>query len=83
MPTIYVFIKFFLMKFSIFTAENSLCILHGQVFVMRIYVELYCPSSETKGVDYCPADLRLCFRLCVVLVFSSGGSLTFKIVLFD
>ena len=27
-------IKFFLMKFSIFTGEKNLCILHGQVFVM-------------------------------------------------
>ena len=27
-------IKFFLMNFSIFTAEKNLCILHGQVFVM-------------------------------------------------
>ena len=28
-------IKFFLVKFSIFTAEKNLCILHGQVFVME------------------------------------------------
>ena len=27
-------IKIFIMKFSIFTAEKILCILHGQVFVM-------------------------------------------------
>ena len=27
-------IKIFPMKFSIFTVEKSLCILHGQVFVM-------------------------------------------------
>ena len=27
-------INIFLMKFSIFTAEKNLCILHGQVFVM-------------------------------------------------
>ena len=39
-PTIYVLsknkknIEFFMMKFSIFTGEKNLCILHGQVFVM-------------------------------------------------
>ena len=43
MPTIYVLSKnkkniklnIFLMKFSIFTAEKNLNILHGQVFVMN------------------------------------------------
>ena len=40
-----------------------------------IYVEeeLYYPSSENKGADqlrgYREADLRLCFRLCRLLVF--------------
>ena len=29
-------IKIFPMKFSIFTAEKSLCILHGQVFVLQL-----------------------------------------------
>ena len=36
--------------------------------------ELYSPSSESKGADqlrgYREADLRLCFRLCRLLVFS-------------
>ena len=36
--------------------------------------ELYHPSSENKGADqlrsYCEADLRLCFRICRLLVFS-------------
>ena len=40
--------------------------------------ELYYPCSENKGADqlrsYCEADLRLCFRLCRLLVFSCGGS---------
>ena len=46
----------------------------------RIEVEegLYYPSSENKGADqlrsYCEADLRLCFRLCRLLVFLCGGS---------
>ena len=41
----------------------------------RIYVEeeLYYPSSENIGADqlrgYREADLRLCFRLCRLLVF--------------
>ena len=44
------------------------------------YVEeaLYYPSSENKGADqlrsYCEADLRLCFRICRLLVFPWGGS---------
>ena len=40
--------------------------------------ELYYPCSENKGADqlrsYCEADLRLCFRLCRLLVFPCGGS---------
>ena len=39
---------------------------------------MYHPSSENKGADqlrgYREADLRLCFRLCRLLVFSCGGS---------
>ena len=34
---------------------------------------LYNPCSENKDADqlcsYCTADLRLCFRLCMLLVF--------------
>ena len=41
--------------------------------------ELYYPSSENKGADqllgYREADLRLCFRLCRLLVFPWGGSI--------
>ena len=41
---------------------------------------LYYPCSENKGADqlcsYCTADLRLCFRLCKLLVFSCDGSCT-------
>ena len=40
--------------------------------------ELYYPRSENKGADqlrgYREADLRLCFRLCRLLVFPRGGS---------
>ena len=39
----------------------------------------YYPCSENKGADqlrgYREADLRLCFRLCKLLVFSRGGSI--------
>ena len=39
---------------------------------------MYYPSSENKDADqlrgYREADLRLCFRLCRLLVFSRGGS---------
>ena len=69
------------MKFSIFTGEKNLCILHGQIFVMYKHEKkegLYYPGSENKGADqlcsYCTADLRLCFRICKSLVFSYTGS---------
>ena len=39
---------------------------------------MYYPSSENKDADqlrgYREADLRLCFRLCILLVFPCGGS---------
>ena len=39
---------------------------------------MYYPSSENKGADqlrgYREADLRLCFRICKLLVFSCTGS---------
>ena len=47
----------------------------ARILKFRIYVEeeLYYPSSENKGADqlrsYCEADLRLCFRICKMLVF--------------
>ena len=45
---------------------------------------MYYPSSENKGADqlrgYREADLRLCFRICRLLVFPRGGSYGFKIV---
>ena len=40
--------------------------------------EVYYPCSENKGADqlrgYREADLRLCFRISRLLVFSRGGS---------
>ena len=39
-------ISFFLMKFSFFTGEKNLCILHGQVFVMMK------GSNEINHIDY-------------------------------
>ena len=40
--------------------------------------EVCYPCSENKGADqlrgYREADLRLCFRICRLLVFSRGGS---------
>ena len=39
---------------------------------------MYYPSCENKGADqlrgYREADLRLCFRICRLLVFSRDGS---------
>ena len=47
-------------------------------FQIKVEEELYYPSSENKGADqlrgYREADLRLCFHLCRLLVFSRGGS---------
>ena len=49
-------------------------------FKFRIKEEegVYYPCSENKGADqlrgYREADLRLCFRLCRLLVFRRGGS---------
>ena len=47
-------------------------------FRMQEEEELYYPSSENKGADklrgYREADLRLCFRICRLLVFPRGGS---------
>ena len=48
------------------------------------YIEekLYYPSSENKGADqlrgYREVDLRLCFRLCRLLVFPRGGSYVYQ-----
>ena len=40
---------------------------------------LFYPYSETNGADqlrssYCAADLRLCFHICKMQVFSQRGS---------
>ena len=47
-------------------------------FQIQVEKEMYYPSNENKGADqlrsYCEADLRLCFRLCRLLVFPCGGS---------
>ena len=49
--------------------------------------ELYYPGSENKGADQlrsnCEADLRLCFRLCRLLVFPCGGSIVHHICSFE
>ena len=46
---------------------------------------MYYPCSENKGADqlrsYCEADLRLCFRLCKLLVFSCTCSYVIIIIL--
>ena len=47
-------------------------------FWSEVEEELYYTSSENKGADqlrgYREADLRLCFRLCRLLVFPWGSS---------
>ena len=53
-------------------------------FRIKVEEELYYTSSESKGADqlrsYCEADLRLCFRLCRLLVFPWGGSNNFVMI---
>ena len=48
-------------------------IARGMKFRNKEVERLYYPCSENKGVDqlrgYCEADLRLCFRICKLLVF--------------
>ena len=50
----------------------------GFKFRIKEVVGLYYPFSENKGADqlrgYREADLRLCFRICKMLVFSRRGS---------
>ena len=47
-------------------------------FWILVEEELHYPCSENKGADqlrsYCEADLRLCFRICRLLIFPCGGS---------
>ena len=47
-------------------------------FCVQVVEELYYPCSENKGADqlrsYCEADLRLCFRICILLFIPCGGS---------
>ena len=51
-------------------------------FWMKEEEELYYPCSENKGADqlrgYREADLRLCFRICRLLVFLCSGSNGFE-----
>ena len=46
-------------------------------FWIEVGHELHYPSSENKGADqlrgHREADLRLCFCICRLLVFSYGG----------
>ena len=47
-------------------------------FWIEVEEELYYPNIENKGADqlrgYREADLRLCFRICRLLVFPCAGS---------
>ena len=59
-------------------AVQSQKMARGWKFQIQEEEELYYPCSENKGADqlrsYCEADLRLCFRLCRLLVFPCSGS---------
>ena len=72
-------------QFGVPTRSNTSHSLQSQKQVrsvkFRVHVEeeLYCPCSEHKGADqlcsYCTADLRLCFRICRLLVSDATAHL--------
>ena len=59
-------------------AVESQKMARGLKFRIKEVEGMYYPSSENKGADqlrgYREADLRLCFRICKMLVFSLRGS---------
>ena len=59
-------------------AVKSQKMVRGLKFCIEVEEGLNYPCSENKGADqlrgYREADLRLCFRLCKLLVFSRTGS---------
>ena len=61
-------------------AVQSQKIARSLKFCMKEEEGLYYPLNENKGADqlrsYCEADLRLCFRLCRLLVFPCSGSVS-------
>ena len=63
-------------------AVQSQKMVRGWKFSIKKVEELYNPCSENKGADqlrgYREADLRLCFRLCRLLVFPCSGSFHFS-----
>ena len=65
-------------------AVQSQKMVRGLKFWIQKVEELYHPCSENKGADqlrsYFEADLRLCFRLCRLLVFPCGGSFSLACV---
>ena len=59
-------------------AVQSQKMVRGSKFWIKKVEKLHYPCSENKGADqlrgYREADLRLCFRLCRLLVFPCSGS---------
>ena len=52
-------------------AVQSQKMARGLKFRIKEVEGLYYPCSENKGADQlCSDDLRLCFRICIMLVFS-------------
>ena len=59
-------INFFLVKFSIFTTEKNLCILHGQVFVIVISPVIVQPdddpmitTDQPDALSYVPCNFSI------------------------
>ena len=62
-------------RFSRFPTRSDI---NGSVQSQKMVKSLKYRIGETKGADqlrsYCESDLRLCFRLCKIPVFSRCGS---------
>ena len=60
-------------------AVQSQKMVRGLKFWIKKVEELYFPCSKNKGADqlcsYCEVDLRLCFRLCRLLVFHAAAQI--------
>ena len=65
-------------------AVQSQKMVRGLEFRIEEVEGLYYPCSENKSADqlrgYRGADLRLCFRICKMFVFSLRGSFCFKVI---
>ena len=59
------------MKFSIFTAEKPLCILHGLVFIMLLLTEQFVQNAFNQ---YCiMQSMCICLEHCLMQSYLPGS----------